>query len=90
MSDVPQSWREILEAMESGPSVWAAPAEVAARTGRDLESTTDLLATLDASGLILVREPDDFDGPVVALAPRGAERLIRTRDFGRRPVAVGV
>src|SRR4051794_19295789 len=88
MSDVPQTWRTVLEVMESGPSVWMAPAELAARLGHDLDETTDVLAALDVAGLILVREPDGFDGPVVALAPRGAERLLRSRD--RRPVAVGV
>ncbi len=90
MSDVPQSWRTVLEAMEAGPSVWASPADVASRLGRDLDETTDLLATLDAAGLVLVREPDGFDGPVVTLAPRGSERLIGDRDLSRRQVAVGV
>ncbi|MDB5349623.1 MAG: hypothetical protein JWN86_870 [Planctomycetota bacterium] len=88
MSDVSQSWHTVLEAMESGPSVWTTPAELATRLGGDLDETTDLLAALDAAGLILVREPDRFDGPVVALAPRGAERLIGPRE--RRAVAVGV
>ncbi len=88
MSEAPQSWHTVLEAIESGLSVWTNPAELAARLGSDLDETTDVLAALDIAGLILVREPDSFDGPVVALAPRGAERLIVRREL--RPVAVGV
>ena len=90
MSDVPQIWRTVLETMEAGPSVWTSPEELASRLGLDLDEATDVLAALDVAGLILVREPDDFDGPVVALAPRGAERLIGHRARERRTVAVGV
>ena len=90
MFDVPQSWCIVLESLESSPLVWMTPRELAVRLGGDVEETTDVLAALDVAGLILVREPNTFDGPVVALAPRGAERLIGPRERERRPVAVGV
>lgn len=52
------------------------PAAVADRLGLDVEETTDMLASLDAVGLVSVREPDGGDGPVVAASPRGSD-LVR-------------
>ena len=76
MSDVPQSWRMVLETLVAGMSPWMTPAAVADRLGLDVEETTDMLASLDAAGLVSVREPDGPDGPVVAVSPRGSD-LVR-------------
>jgi hypothetical protein len=83
MSEVSQSWRTVLDAMPSG---WTTPAAIASRLGRDVEETTDLLAALDAAGLISVREPEDEDGPIVTLSPRGvgAVRAAVARSNGSR------
>jgi hypothetical protein len=72
MSEVSQIWRTVLDAMPSG---WTTPAAIASRLGRDVEETTDLLAALDAAGLVTVREPEGADGPVVTLSPRGVGAL---------------
>ena len=68
MSEVSQIWRTVLDAMPNG---WTAPAAIASRLGRDVEETTDLLAALDAAGLISVQEAEEGGDPVVMLAPRG-------------------
>ena len=84
MPEVTQSWRMVLSAMERSPSVWQTPAELAGRLGWDEERTTDELASLDVAGLILVREVDDFDRPVVALAPRSLDRAAPPRELAPR------
>lgn len=87
MSDVPQIWRTVLDAMPSG---WTTPAALAARLGRDVEETTDLLASLDEAGLIRVREPEGADGPVVSLSNRGTAITRPAPPRGdRRPVGAG-
>ena len=68
MPEVSQSWRTVLDAMPSG---WTTPAAIASRLGRDVEETTDLLAALDAAGLVSVGEPEGVSDPVVTLSPRG-------------------
>lgn len=68
MSEVPQIWRNMLDTMPSG---WTTPAALASRLGRDEEETIDLLAALDAAGLIHVREPENGGDPIVSLSPRG-------------------
>ena len=73
MSDVPQSWRLVLEALTAGTSSWMTPASVAERLGLDVEETTDVLASLDEAGLVSVREPDGLATPLVAASPRGTE-----------------
>lgn len=77
MPQVPQSWLLVLEALESSMSPWMTPTAVAGRLGLDVEETTDMLATLDAAGLVSVLEPEDGDGPLVALSVRGQESLSR-------------
>lgn len=72
MSEVPQIWRTVLDAMPNG---WTTPAAIASRLGRDVEETTDLLAAIDAAGLISVREVEDTDELVVTLSPRGLGAL---------------
>ncbi len=85
MSEVPQSWRSVLDALTRRPSAWQTPSEVARRLGRDLEETTDILAALDLDGLILVREPEGAAGPIVAPSPKALERAARFRDRDARP-----
>jgi hypothetical protein len=93
MSEVSQIWRTVLDAMPNG---WTAPAAIALRLGRDVEETTDLLAALDAAGLISVQEAEESGDPVVMLAPRGlgviraasVSRANGPRDR-REPVAAG-
>ena len=94
MTDVPQSLRFVLDALTKSPSAWVTPAEVAIRLGRDVEETTDALASLDEAGLIVVREPEG-SGPIVAPSPRGAD-LVRRRFLPRsqaprdpRPASTG-
>ncbi len=82
MSEVPQSWRLVLESLSASVSPWMTPAEVADRLGLDVEETTDVLASLDAIGLVSVREPDGLDGPVVAASPRGSD-LVRVSSSQR-------
>lgn len=75
MSDVPQSWRMVLEALTAGTS-WMTPASVAERLGLDVEETTDVLACLDEAGLVSVRESEGPAALLVAASPRGTE-LVR-------------
>ena len=83
MPDVSQIWRTVLDAMPTG---WTTPAAIAVRLGRDVEETTDLLASLDEAGLIRVREPEGVEGPVVSLSNRGAA-ILRPAPVRRAPQA---
>ena len=81
MSEVPQIWRTVLDAMPNG---WTTPTAIALRLGRDVEETTDLLAAIDAAGLISVREAEDADEIVVSLSPRDLGAGAASRPSGPR------
>lgn len=73
MYDIPQSWKDVLQAMVLGPVAWQAPADLAGALGSDLDAMTDLLVELETSGWIEIWEYDDV--LVVTLSALGSERL---------------
>jgi hypothetical protein len=81
MSDIPQSWKDVLLAMILGSVAWQTPADLADAIGNDPDATTDLLAELETSGWVEVWEQGE--GVFVTFSPLGAERL------GVRLVEVG-
>jgi len=68
--------RAIFEALTGGPCAWRTPAELAAELGREPESLTDELASLDVDGWLDVWERPE--GPAVTLSALAAE-LLRVR-----------
>lgn len=70
MTQLPESWHDLVNSLADGGAAWRTPEQIAAAIGGEIEETTDLLASLDAAGLVDVWERDD--GPVVTLSPLGA------------------
>ncbi len=73
MHELSEEGRRVVDALVKAPIAWQSPEELARAIDRDVEETTDLLASLDADGWLAawVRE---FD-VVVTLSVAGASRL---------------
>jgi hypothetical protein len=85
MLELTEEGRRLVEALVRAPVAWQSPAELARALGRDLEETTDLLASLDAEGWLSAweLEPD----VVVTLSVGAASRLgLRLVESGREEV----
>ena len=73
MSELPDAWIPVLNALLRARVAWQTPAQLAESLGRDGASATDVLCDLDIAGWIVVWESED--GPFVTLSPVGATRL---------------
>jgi hypothetical protein len=73
MQDLSEEGRRVIEALVRAPLAWQSPLELARAMGRDLEETTNLLASLDADGWLAAWERE-FD-VVVTLSVAGASLL---------------
>lgn len=86
MPEVSHLWRMVLGAMPT--DAWTTPAALSNRLGLDIEATTDLLASLDEAGLVVVSEPVEADGPVAMPSPRGIEATRRSHGRSTRDRAL--
>ena len=84
MLQATEAFSSVLTALRRGNKRWCSPADLADQLGWDIEKTTDVLALMDLSGLILVRDPDERHGPVVAARSSvGAQSLPPRRSSPR-------
>jgi hypothetical protein len=76
MLELSEEGKRVIEALIGAPLAWQSPAELASATGLDIETTTDLLASLDADGWL---SPWELESDVVVTLSVGAAARLGVR-----------
>jgi hypothetical protein len=81
MFNIPDVWKQILNALIAAPVAWQSPRQIALALGWDVDETTDLLSAMDLAGWIATWEVEP--ALVVTLSPLAAHRLsVELIEFG--------